>query len=157
MKIKLISVGKTDDKNIQNLVSEYLERLKHYISFEFYVISDIKNAKNISKAQQKLLEGQLILKQLQPSDQLVLFDEIGKSFSSKGFSDYLQKLMLSGCKQVVFVIGGPYGFSDEVYQKAIAKVSLSKLTFSHQMVRLFAVEQFYRAFTIINNEPYHHQ
>lgn len=157
MKIKLIAVGKTDDKNIQNLVSEYLERLKHYISFEFYVIPDIKNAKNLSETQQKSLEGQLILKQLQTADLLILFDEIGKSFSSKGFSEYLQKLMLSGCKQVVFVIGGPYGFSEEVYQKAVAKVSLSKLTFSHQMVRLFAVEQFYRAFTIINNEPYHHQ
>lgn len=157
MKIKLIAVGKTDDKNIQNLTTEYLERLKHYIGFEFYVIPDIKKAKNLSEAQQKSLEGQLILKQLQATDLLILFDEVGKSFSSKGFSEYLQKLMLSGCKQVVFVIGGPYGFSEEIYQKAIAKISLSSMTFSHQMVRLFAVEQFYRAFTIINNEPYHHE
>jgi len=150
-------VGKTDDKNIQNLVSAYLERLTHYINFEFYVIPDVKNAKNLTNNQQKLSEGQLILKQLQASDLLILFDENGTSYSSKIFSEYLQKKMLTGCKQLVFVIGGPYGFSEEVYQKAVAKIALSKMTFSHQMARLFAVEQFYRAFTIINNEPYHHQ
>jgi len=157
MKIKLMVVGKTDDKNIQNLVSAYLERLTHYINFEFYVIPDVKNAKNLTNNQQKLSEGQLILKQLQASDLLILFDENGTSYSSKIFSEYLQKKMLTGCKQLVFVIGGPYGFSEEVYQKAVAKIALSKMTFSHQMARLFAVEQFYRAFTIINNEPYHHQ
>jgi len=150
-------VGKTDDKNIQNLVSAYLERLTHYINFEFYVIPDVKNAKNLTNNQQKLSEGQLILKQLQASDLLILLDENGTSYSSKIFSEYLQKKMLTGCKQLVFVIGGPYGFSEEVYQKAVAKIALSKMTFSHQMARLFAVEQFYRAFTIINNEPYHHQ
>jgi len=157
MKIKLMVVGKTDDKNIQNLVSAYLERLTHYINFEFCVIPDVKNAKNLTNNQQKLSEGQLILKQLQASDLLILFDENGTSYSSKAFSEYLQKQMLTGCKQLVFLIGGPYGFSEEVYQKAVAKIALSKMTFSHQMARLFAVEQFYRAFTIINNEPYHHQ
>jgi 23S rRNA (pseudouridine1915-N3)-methyltransferase len=157
MKIKLLAVGKTDNKNLEQLIADYQKRLKFYIGFELSIIPDIKNAKNLSETQQKNAEGELILKQLNPTDQSVLLDENGKSLSSVGFSQFLQKKMLSGCKQVVFVIGGPYGFSDDVYKNAVGKLSLSDMTFSHQMVRLFAVEQLYRAFTILSNEPYHHK
>ena len=121
------------------------------------IIPDIKNVKNLSESQQKEKEGELILAKLTSTDQLILLDEKGTTFSSVGFSDYLQKKMNSGAKNLVFVIGGPYGFSDEVYQKAQGKISLSLLTFSHQMVRLFFIEQLYRGFTILKNEPYHHQ
>lgn len=157
MKIKLLAIGKTDDKDLQNLILMYQNRLKHYIKFELVIIPDIKKAKNLSENQQKEKEGELILKQLQSADELVLLDEKGKEFRSIEFSKYLQKKMNSGIKQLVFVIGGPYGFSDTVYKKAKGKISLSKMTFSHQMVRLFIVEQIYRAFTIIKNEPYHHE
>ena len=157
MKIKLLAIGKTDDKNLQQLIETYQNRLKHYIKFEISIIPDIKNAKNLSENQQKEKEGELILKQLQPTDQLVLLDDKGKSFSSIEFSKFLQKKMNSGIKQLVLVIGGPYGFSDEVYKKSNGKISLSKMTFSHQMIRLFVVEQIYRGFTILKNEPYHHE
>jgi 23S rRNA (pseudouridine1915-N3)-methyltransferase len=157
MKIKLIAVGKTDDKNLQTLIEVYQNRLKHYVNFHLEIIPDIKNAKNLSQTQQKEKEGELILNKLSATDQLVLLDEKGKEFRSVTFSKYLQKKMLSGIKQLVFVIGGPYGFSDEVYKKATGKISLSKMTFSHQMIRLFVVEQLYRAFTILKNEPYHHE
>ncbi|CAZ94106.1 23S rRNA (pseudouridine(1915)-N(3))-methyltransferase RlmH [Zobellia galactanivorans] len=157
MTIKLIAIGKTDSKSLLQLISEYENRLKHYVKFELEIIPDIKNAKNLTEAQQKEKEGQLILKKLGPTDALVLLDENGRQHSSVEFSAYLQKKMNSGLKQLVFVIGGPYGFSPEVYAKAKGKISLSKMTFSHQMVRLFVVEQIYRAFTILRNEPYHHQ
>ncbi|SIS65093.1 23S rRNA (pseudouridine1915-N3)-methyltransferase [Zobellia uliginosa] len=157
MTIKLIAIGKTDSKSLLQLISEYENRLKHYVKFELDIIPDIKNAKNLSEAQQKEKEGELILKKLGPTDALILLDENGKQYSSIEFSTYLQKKMNSGLKQLVFVIGGPYGFSPEVYAKAKGKISLSKMTFSHQMVRLFVVEQVYRAFTILRNEPYHHQ
>jgi len=157
MNIKLLAIGKTDDKNLQTLIEQYQKRLSFYVKFDLEIISDIKKAKNLSEAQQKEKEGELILSKITPTDQLILLDENGKSFSSVGFSDYLQKKMNSGVKALVFVIGGPYGFSDAVYQKANGKVSLSEMTFSHQMVRLFVVEQIYRAFTILRNEPYHHQ
>jgi len=157
MKIKFIAIGKTDNSHLQQLISAYQNRLKHYIGFEFVVIPDIKNTKNLSQAQQKEAEGKAILKQIIPSDQLLLFDENGKTYNSVTFSKFLQKKMLSGCKQLVFVIGGPYGFSEAVYKRANGKIALSAMTFSHQMVRLFAVEQLYRAFTIIKNEPYHHK
>ena len=157
MKIKLLAIGKTDDKNLIQLIDTYQNRLKHYIKFELTLIPDIKNVKNLSEKQQKEKEGELILKQLQPTDQLILLDEKGKDFRSKEFANYLQKKMNSGIKQLVFVIGGPYGFSETVYQKAQGKVSFSKMTFSHQMIRLFVVEQIYRAFTILKNEPYHHE
>ncbi|HFS68125.1 MAG TPA: 23S rRNA (pseudouridine(1915)-N(3))-methyltransferase RlmH [Flavobacteriia bacterium] len=156
MKIKLLAIGKTDDKNLQILIENYTKRLKHYIGFEFEIIPDIKNIKNLSEKQQKEKEGELILKKLKPTDTLVLLDENGKSFTSVEFSEYLQKKMNSGLKQLVFVIGGPYGFSEAVYKKAQGKISFSKMTFSHQMFRLFVVEQIYRAFTILKNEPYHH-
>lgn len=157
MKIKILTIGKTDHKELQQLIQVYQNRLKHYIKFDLEIIPDVKNVKNLSQDQQKNKEGELILKRLQPTDELVLLDEKGKEFRSIDFSKYLQKKMNSGIKQLVFVIGGPYGFSDEVYKKASGKISLSKMTFSHQMVRLFIVEQLYRGFTIIKNEPYHHE
>jgi len=157
MKIKLLAIGKTDDKNLQVLINTYEKRLKHYIKFELEIIPDIKNVKNLSLKLQKEKEGELILKKLQPTDSLVLLDEKGKEFRSIEFSSFLQKKMNTGVKQMVFVIGGPYGFSEKVYKKAVGKISLSKMTFSHQMIRLFFVEQLYRAFTILKNEPYHHE
>ena len=157
MKIKLLAIGKTDDKSLQTLIQTYEQRLKHYVKFELFVIPDVKNAKNLSQNQQKEKEGELILKEIQATDQLILLDEKGKDFRSIEFAGFLQKKMNSGIKQLVFTIGGPYGFSDKVYQKAIGKVSFSKMTFSHQMIRLFVVEQIYRAFTILKNEPYHHE
>ena len=125
--------------------------------YEVITIPDIKNVKNLSEAQQKEKEGELILSKITPADHLILLDENGKEFSSIGFSEFLQKKMNAGIKTLVFVIGGPYGFSEQVYQKANGKVSLSQMTFSHQMVRLFIIEQIYRGFTILKNEPYHHQ
>lgn len=157
MKIKLLAIGKTDDKNLNALIDTYQNRLKHYIKFELEIIPDIKNVKNLSENQQKEKEGELILAKLQATDQLVLLDEKGKDFRSIDFANHLQKKMNSGIKQLVFVIGGPYGFSDTVYKKSMGKVSFSKMTFSHQMIRLFVVEQIYRAFTILKNEPYHHE
>lgn len=157
MNIKLIAIGKTDDKNLQALIEDYQKRLSFYIKFELDVIPDIKNVKNLSETQQKEKEGELILSKLTQTDQLILLDENGKSFSSMGFSEELQKKMNSGIKTLVFVIGGPYGFSEAVYAKSNGKIALSQMTFSHQMVRLFFIEQLYRGFTILRNEPYHHQ
>ncbi len=155
--IKLLAIGKTDSTHLQELITEYEQRLRHYIKFELEVIPDIKNVKNLSEVQQKEKEGEAILKRLQPTDVLVLLDEHGKQHTSIEFSNYLQKKMNAGIKRMIIVIGGPYGFSETIYQKAQGKLSLSKMTFSHQMVRLFIVEQIYRAFTILKNEPYHHQ
>lgn len=157
MKIKLLAVGKTDHKNLQLFLDDYIKRLGFYVTFEFKIIPDIKNSKSLSELQQKQKEGELILKQLEPSDALFLLDETGKTYSSIGFSEFLNKKMSSGLKTLTFAIGGPYGFSDEVYQRATGKISLSQMTFSHQMVRLFFLEQLYRAFTILKNEPYHHR
>ncbi len=157
MTIKLIAVGKTDQKELQHLIDVYISRLKHYVSFEINIIPDIRHSKNLSESQQKSKEAALILKQITPADIFILLDENGKSYDSVAFSNYLQKQMLSGQKQLVFVIGGPYGFSEEVYQRAHGKISLSKMTFSHQMIRLFMVEQLYRGFSILKNEPYHHR
>lgn len=157
MKIKLLVIGKTDDKNLNALIDMYMKRLKHYITFDIQVIPDIRAAKNFTAEQQKEREGELILNALENPDILVLLDENGQAFGSVEFSNYLQKKMNSGIKQMVLVVGGPYGFSKAVYERAQGKLSLSKMTFSHQMVRLFVVEQLYRAFTILNNEPYHHE
>ena len=157
MNIKLLAIGKTDNKALQTLIDDYTKRLSGYIKFELEIIPDIKNAKNLSEAQQKEKEGELILSKLSPTDQLILLDENGKTYSSVGFANELQKKMNSGVKTLVYVIGGPYGFSDAVYSKAQGKVSLSSMTFSHQMVRLFFIEQLYRGFTILKGEPYHHQ
>ena len=157
MTIKLLAIGKTDNKQLQALIDDYQKRLGFYVKFEFEIIPDLKKAKNLSEDQQKQKEGELILNKLNPTDVLILLDENGKQLDSVGFSNYLQKHMNSGIKQLVFVIGGPYGFSSEVYQKANGKLSLSKMTFSHQMIRLFVIEQLYRGFTILRNEPYHHR
>lgn len=157
MQIKLLAIGKTDNKQLQQLMDDYQKRLGHYIKFNLEIIPDIKNVKNLSEAQQKQKEGELILGKVSKSDALILLDENGKQMDSVGFSQYLQKHMNSGIKQLVFVIGGPYGFSKEVYQQGQGKLSLSKMTFSHQMVRLFFIEQLYRGFTILRNEPYHHR
>ena len=157
MKITLLVVGKTDASYIRDGMNEYLKRLKHYINFNFEVIPDIKKGKNTSVEIQKQKEGELILSKLGPGKELHLFDEKGKLFSSKEYAQFINKKMVSGPKELVLVIGGPYGFSPEVYQQAISKISLSRLTFSHQMVRLLCVEQIYRAFTILKGEPYHHE
>ncbi len=157
MNIRLLAIGKTDNKALQTLIDDYTKRLSFYVKFDLEIIPDIKNVKNLSETQQKEKEGELILSKITATDQLILLDENGKTFSSVGFSDFLQKKMNAGIKTLVFVIGGPYGFSETVYQKAQGKVSLSEMTFSHQMVRLFVIEQIYRGFTILRNEPYHHQ
>lgn len=157
MTIKLLCIGKTDSKELQKLIEVYLKRLQFYTKFEIDVIPDLKKARNLDENQQKTKEGELILNKTQTSDFVVLLDENGKQFSSEAFSEYLQKRMNSGLKQLIFVIGGPYGFSEAVYQRADSKISLSKMTFSHQMVRLFITEQVYRGFTILKNEPYHHR
>ncbi len=155
--IKLLAIGKTDNKQLQSLINDYTKRLGFYIKFELDIIPDLKKVKNLSEDQQKQKEGELILGKLNATDVLILLDENGKQLDSVGFSNYLQKHMNSGIKQLVFVIGGPYGFSPDVYSKAQGKLSLSKMTFSHQMVRLFVIEQLYRGFTILKNEPYHHR
>ncbi|MCJ7758264.1 MAG: 23S rRNA (pseudouridine(1915)-N(3))-methyltransferase RlmH [Gillisia sp.] len=157
MTIKLLGIGKTDDPALQNLTEVYIKRLQFYNKFEFELIPDIKKAKNLNENQQKQKEGELLLNKLIPSDFVVLLDEGGKQFTSEAFSEYIQKRLNSGLKQLVFVIGGPYGFSEAVYNRADSTISLSKMTFSHQMVRLFFTEQLYRAFTILRNEPYHHR
>lgn len=156
MKITLLVVGKTTSVQIESLIQEYLKRLTHYIPFVLQVIPELKNTKALTPEQQKLAEGDLILRAINFSTDLVLLDEHGKEFRSVEFADYLQKRMSSG-RDVVFVVGGPYGFSEAVYQRANGKISLSKMTFSHQMVRLFFVEQLYRAMTILRGEPYHHE
>ncbi len=157
MTIKLLGIGKTDDKTLQNLTDVYVKRLQFYNKFEIELIPDLKKVKNLDENQQKQKEGELILNKLTASDFVVLLDENGKQLSSIGFSEFIQKRFNSGLKQVIFVIGGPYGFSEDVYSRADTKISLSKMTFSHQMVRLFFTEQLYRAFTILKNEPYHHR
>jgi 23S rRNA (pseudouridine1915-N3)-methyltransferase len=157
MTIKLLGIGKTDDPALQNLTEVYINRLQFYNKFEFELIPDIKNAKNLNENQQKQKEGELLLNKLIASDFVVLLDEGGKQFTSEAFSEYIQKRLNSGLKKLVFVIGGPYGFSEAVYNRADSTISLSKMTFSHQMVRLFFTEQLYRAFTILRNEPYHHR
>ena len=157
MTIKLIAIGKTDSKQLQELITNYIDRLQHYIRFELCIIPDLKNVKNLSEEQQKKKEGELILKELKPTDHVIILDENGKEYTSVGFSEFLQKKMNSGCKQIVLIIGGPYGFSEDIRKKAISKISFSKMTFSHQMIRLFVVEQLYRGFSILKNEPYHHQ
>lgn len=157
MKITLLLNGKTEDDYIIKGFATYEQRLKHYISFETSVIPALKNTKALSIEQQKQKEGEMILKQIQNPDKLILLDENGKEYNSVSFSGFIQQQMNSGIKNIVFVVGGPYGFSEEIYKRANGKISLSKMTFSHQMVRLFFVEQLYRAMTILKNEPYHHQ
>ena len=156
MKITFILNGKTEDDYIIKGFAVYEQRLKHYISFETIVIPALKNTKALSIEQQKQKEGELIFKNIQASDKLILLDENGKEYNSVNFSGFIQQQMNSGIKNCVFVVGGPYGFSEDIYKRANGKISLSKMTFSHQMVRLFFAEQLYRAMTILKNEPYHH-
>ena len=157
MKIVLLLVGKTAQDFVQKGVEEFCGRLKHYIPFELEIIPDLKNTKNLSFEQVKEKEGELILKSLQSGDCVVLLDERGKEFSSLKFAEYIEKKTHTVSKRLVFVIGGPYGFSQKVYDAAQEKISLSKMTFSHQLIRLIFAEQLYRAMTILNNEPYHHE
>lgn len=157
MKIVLLVVGKTDAHYWQEALAEYQNRLVHYVPFEMEVIPDIKQTKNKTEAQQKECEGELILKRLQAGDQVVLLDEKGKEHTSVQFAAYLEKKMHTVPKRLVFVIGGPYGYSNAVYQAAQERLSLSKMTFSHQMIRPIFMEQLYRAMTILRNEPYHHE
>ncbi|MCK9208548.1 MAG: 23S rRNA (pseudouridine(1915)-N(3))-methyltransferase RlmH [Salinivirgaceae bacterium] len=157
MKTALLVIGKTDDSFIVEGINKFMLRINRYMSFDVEVIPDLRNNRNLTEQIQKEKEGELILKKIQPGDILVLLDENGQQFSSVAFSEWLNTQLVSGQKRLVFVIGGPYGFSQAVYQKASYKISLSKMTFSHQLVRLIFVEQFYRAHTILKGEPYHHQ
>tara|TARA_B100000900_G_scaffold414020_1_gene439466 strand:+ start:522 stop:995 length:474 start_codon:yes stop_codon:yes gene_type:complete len=157
VKILVLAIGKTDEQWVQEALLKYRKRLQHYIPFEFEVIPDLKNTKNLSDAQQKEKEGALILKKLNPTDEVFLLDEKGKEYRSVEFAKYLQQQMNSRVKRLVFIIGGPYGFSLELHAKTRGKLALSKMTFSHQMIRPFFLEQLYRAMTILRNEPYHHE
>lgn len=157
MKIALLMIGKTDARYFAEAIDEYRQRLTHYVPFEMQVIPDIKNAKNLSESQQKEREGEMLLKALQAGDYIVLLDERGKEMTSKQFASYLEKKMGSVSRRLVFIIGGPYGFSEALYKIANEKLSLSQMTFSHQMIRLLFIEQIYRAMTILNGEPYHHE
>lgn len=157
MKLHLLVVGRTVDKHLDALIADYAARLKHYLPFELEVIPELKNAKALSEAQQKEREGELIRKSLREGDWLVLLDEGGREFRSVEFARYLEQRQSSVARRLVFVVGGPYGFAPSIYELAKEKISLSRMTFSHQMVRLFMVEQLYRAQTILRGEPYHHE
>lgn len=153
----MLCVGKTDDSQLAAIVERFQNRLKHYIPFTVVTVPDVKNTKHLSADQQKAKEREAIMKHLSPGDHVVLLDERGKEYRSVEFADYLNKLMVGSVQHVVFVVGGPYGFDDVLYQRANSRISLSKMTLSHQMVRLFFVEQLYRAFSILKGEPYHHE
>ena len=157
MKITLLVVGKTIDKQLIKLAEEYQNRLKHYVTFNLSVIPELKNTKHLSETEQKEKEADLILKQIDAGDEVALLDERGKQYSSVDFAGFVERKLLSSTKRMVFIVGGPYGFSERVYSRATAKISLSQMTFSHQMVRVIFLEQLYRAMTIIKGEPYHHE
>lgn len=157
MKTLLLVVGRTVDPHFIASINDYMQRIKHYMSFDMEIIPELKNTKNITTEQQKEKEADLLLKSFQPGDHIVLLDEHGKEFRSIEFSQWIQKKMICVNKRLVFVVGGPYGFSQRIYNQANEKISLSKMTFSHQMIRLIFVEQIYRAMTILSNEPYHHE
>lgn len=156
MEIVLRVMGKTSEKYLREGTEVYLKRLKRYVRFSMTEIPDLKGMKNRNPQEQNSAEGEVLLKDIAPSDFVILLDENGKRYSSRGFSNQLQKWMNAGPSKIVFLVGGPFGFSEEVYNRANGKVSLSDMTFSHQMIRLFFTEQIYRAFTILKNEPYHH-
>lgn len=157
MTIELIVIGKTDMREVEALVAMYAKRLNHYVRFAMTALPDVRTTKSMAPSRQKRSEGEMILRQIVDGDYVVLLDEHGAEMRSMEFASWLQKRMNSGVKRLVIVVGGPYGFSDEVYARADGKLSLSKMTFSHQIVRAIFAEQLYRAFTIINNEPYHHE
>ena len=156
MKITLLVVGKTTDARLVSLIDDYCQRLTHYVPFEIVVIPELRNAKSLSEAQQKEREGQEILRYATPAVEMILLDEHGREMRSIDYAQWLQKKMSAG-RDLLFVIGGPYGFSPAVYDRANGKLSISQMTFSHQMIRLLFVEQAYRAMTILRNEPYHHE
>lgn len=157
MKITLLVVGRTVDNNITAGIKEYTQRLGHFVQFDTQVIPELKNAKKLSEAQQKELEGEYILNAITPGDRVVLLDEGGKEFRSTEFAAWIEHKQNISTKRLLFVVGGPYGFAPKVYNAAHEKLSLSKMTFSHQMIRLLFIEQLYRAYTIINHLPYHHE
>jgi 23S rRNA (pseudouridine1915-N3)-methyltransferase len=157
MRIKILAIGKTRSNYLNEGIDLFLKRLQHYVKVDVKIIHDVKGAKNLSTDQQKEKEGELILKEVLASDRVYLLDEKGKEYTSKKFARFVEKQQVAGYKQIVFLVGGPYGFSHSVYQRADGKIQLSSMTFSHEMVRLFFVEQLYRAYTILNNEPYHHE
>lgn len=157
MKVTFLVVGRTIDKHLTTLINDYAERVKHYAPFEMVVVPELKNTKALSAEQQKERESELLQKQLRPGDHIVLLDEGGREFRSMEFAAYLEKKQAQAARRLVFIVGGPYGFAPAIYALANEKVSLSKMTFSHQMVRLFFVEQLYRAMTILRGEPYHHE
>lgn len=157
MKITLLVVGKTTDPHFIAGIEEYTKRIRHYLPFDMEVIPELKNTKSLSEEQQKEREADLLLKTFQAGDRIVLLDEHGQEFRSMEFAGWMEKKMSAGCKRLVFVVGGPYGFSPRIYAEANEKISLSRMTFSHQMIRLIFVEQIYRAMTILNHEPYHHE
>lgn len=157
MKVTFLVVGRTVDKHLTALINDYAERVKHYVPFELEVVPELKNTKALTAEQQKEREGELLQKQLRAGDHVVLLDEGGREFRSVEFAAYLEKKQAQAARRLVFIVGGPYGFSPAIYKLAAEKVSLSKMTFSHQMVRLFFVEQLYRAMTILRGEPYHHE
>lgn len=156
MKITLLTIGKTEDKYLLEGLDIYLKRLKHYISFKILEIPELKGTKSLSREQQKSKESELIFKNIHSSDHVILLDEKGQEFSSKQFSNFLNKKMVGGQQHLVFIVGGPYGFSEEIYLRSNEKISLSRMTYSHQMIRLLFTEQLYRAYTILKGEPYHH-
>lgn len=157
MKTTFLLVGKTTDKHIEALIKEYTDRLRHYLSFEIVVIPELKNTKALTAEQQKEREAELLLKQLSDADHVVLLDEGGREFRSVEFANYMERLQHCGARRLVFIVGGPYGFAPSVYKRAKEKLSLSQMTFSHQMIRVLFVEQLYRAMTILRGEPYHHE
>lgn len=156
VKLTLLCIGKTDEPYLQTGIDKYLKRLPFYVDFKLHVIPDIKKHKGMSMDLQKKKEGELLLKNINPADQVILLDEKGKEFTSVQFSAFLEKKMIGSVQHLIFIIGGPYGFDEALYQRANGQIGLSKMTFSHQMIRLFFVEQLYRAYTILKNEPYHH-
>ncbi|MCD8318697.1 MAG: 23S rRNA (pseudouridine(1915)-N(3))-methyltransferase RlmH [Paraprevotella sp.] len=157
MKIQLLVVGKTDNPHFIAGIEEYVQRIRHYLPFEISVVPDLRNTKSLSEEQQKEKEADLLLKAFLPGDRIVLLDEHGREHRSLEFAAWMEKKMAAGPKRLVFVVGGPYGFSPRIYEKAHEKISLSRMTFSHQMIRLIFTEQIYRAMTIIHHEPYHHE
>lgn len=157
MKITLLTVGKTEDAYLREGIDKYLKRLKHYTKLEVNDLPELKNTKALTPDQQKAKEAELLLKKMTNTDFVVLLDENGVEFTSQQFADYINKKNIGSVQNLVFIVGGPYGFDESIYQRANDKLSLSRMTFSHQMVRLFFTEQLYRAFTIIKGEPYHHQ
>lgn len=156
MKITLLTLGKTQDKYLAEGIAVFVKRLKHYISFQIIEIPELKDTKSLSRDQQKIREAELLFKNINSTDHVILLDEKSREFTSRQFADFLNKKLVGGQQRLVFVVGGPYGFSADIYDRSNEMLSLSKMTFSHQMIRLLFAEQLYRAFTILKGEPYHH-